>query len=128
MWLGSRARSKRSSCDGGERVDGRDLVDDEHDPAGTGDANELGQRELGPRNVVERSQRAAEVELAVGERQRRGIAFAELDVRFAGGALPCFVEQLRDDVDGDDLADERREREGERARAGARRRARARRP
>ena len=37
-----------------ERVDRRDLVDDEHEAAGAGDADELRDRELGARHVVER--------------------------------------------------------------------------
>ena len=117
---GSRLRSKAFELGRGERVDRRDLVDDEHAPAGDDDARELGDHQLGPRDVVQRPQRADEVERAELEGQLRRVALDERHVREPLRALPRLLEELRDDVDADDLAHVRRERERQRAGAAAR--------
>jgi len=61
--------------------------------------------------------RADEVERAAPVRQRGRVRLDELDVR--GRPLAALFDQLRDDVDADDLAHERRESDRERAGAGA---------
>ena len=117
---GSRARSKRSSSKPGERVDRRDLVDDEHLPADADDAAELGDDELRARDVMERANAGREVERPVLERQMRGIGFHERHVgEVLGGDLPAGVEHLGHDVRRDDLPHERCGRERKPARAGA---------
>jgi hypothetical protein len=77
----------------------------------------LGEHELGPRDVVQRACRADEVERAGPVRQPGRVRLDELDVR--GRPLAALFDQLRDDVDADDLAHERRESDRERTRAGA---------
>ena len=61
--------------------------------------------------------RAHEIEGAQLEGQRGRVGLDELDVR--GCPLAALREQLRDDVDADHLAHERRERDRERTRARA---------
>src|SRR5581483_3536241 len=102
----------------GERVGRSDLVDDEETPARARDAHELGENELRPRDVMERPERAREIEGAVVERQMLGVALDERHVPVVGGTFPRQLEQLGDPIDADDLAHDRREREGKRARAG----------
>ena len=114
---GSRARSKRSSSNAASGSIGCDLIVDEHAAARSSHARQLGDRRLGVRDVVQRPPRAGEVERAGLERQLGRVALDERDVRrcVAAGSL----QQLGDDVDADDLADERRQRERERSRARA---------
>ena len=102
----------------GERVGRSDLVDDEEAPARARDAHELGENELRPRDVMERPERAREIEGAVVERQMLGVALDERHVPVVDGTFPGQFQQLGDPVDADDLPHDRREREGERARAG----------
>ena len=85
-------------------------------PRGCGDASELGNGRLRMRDVMERAPRAGEIERAGLERKLRRIPLDERDVVRRPFARP--LEQLGDDVDADDLADERRQRECKRARAG----------
>ena len=61
-----------------ERVDRRELVDHEHPAARAGDAGELGDHELRPPHVMERPERAGEVERGSVERQARRVALDEL--------------------------------------------------
>ena len=103
--------------DRGQRIAGRELVDDEHRPARAQDSIHLGQHELGPRDVVQRARRRDEVEGGSVERERSCVALDELDVR--GRALATLGKELGNEVDADDLADERSQRDRERARAGA---------
>ena len=69
------------------------------------------------RSMVERAQRAGEVERGVVERQPRRIRLDELGI--GGRPLAREREQLRHEIDTDDLAHQRREGESERARTGA---------
>ena len=101
-----------------ERIHRRELVVDEHAAAGTRHARELRDGELGSAHVVQRAARAREIEREVLERQRRHVGLDERGVRRR--IAPRGLEQLGNEIDADDLPDERREREGERARAGAR--------
>ena len=104
----------------GERVDRSDLVDDEHLPADADDAAELGDDELGARDVMERADAGREIERPVLEGQMRDVGFHERHVgEVLGGDLPARVEHLRHDVRRDDLLHERRGRERKPARAGA---------
>ena len=66
--------------------------------------------------MVQRPARADEIEGAGLERKACRIAFDERDIRRRARASP--LEQLGDDVDADDLANERCEREGQRPGAG----------
>ena len=91
--------------DCGERVDGRELVGNEHRAARPQQPVHLGERELGSRDVVQRARRADEVERAALVRQRGRVRLDELDVR--GRPLAALFDQLRDDVDAGDLAHER---------------------
>ena len=97
---------------------GRDLVVHEDAASGLRDARQLGDRELRPADVVQRAPAAREVERAVLELERRRVPFEE--ARVGGRILARRREQLGDEVDADDLADERREGECERARARSR--------
>lgn len=103
----------------GEGVGGGDLVGDEEAAARTRYSHQLGEHELGPRHVMKRPERAREIERGVVERQVLGVALYEGDVAMVGGSFPAELEQLRDPVDADDLADDRREGKRKRARAGA---------
>jgi len=69
-------------------------------------------------DVVEHAQAAGEVELPDLERQRRGVALEQRDVRRRGGS--GGFEEVDRLVDADDLADERCERERQGARSAAR--------
>ncbi len=100
-----------------QRVGGRDLVDDEDAAAVPNHADELGQQTFGPGDVMERAERAAEVELAVAERKRQCVGLDEARVR--RGSSPSLLEQLLDAIDADDLANVRRERDRERSCAAA---------
>ena len=109
-----------------DRVDVAELVREQDAPARPRDPRELGDDELRPPDVVEDAEAADEVEVAVREVERLGVPD---DERAAlGGVLPRGGEVVLGGVDPDDLADERRERVGERARSRSRRRARARPP
>ena len=66
-----------------QRIDGRELVDHEHLATRTGDAGELGEHELGAPNVVERPERAREIERCVLEREARRITLRRSSA-FAG--------------------------------------------
>src|SRR2546423_1620309 len=103
--------------DRGERIDGRELVDDKHRAPRPQNPVRLGQHELGPRDVVQRARRRDEVEGGSVERERSCVALDELDVR--GCTLATLGKELGNEVDADDLADERSQRDRERARAGA---------
>ena len=95
----------------GERLEWicrRQLVDDEHSPAGPRHAGKLREDELGPRHVVQRPQGPGEVEGRIVEREPLGVAFDERRVRRR--ALSGELEQLRNPVDADDVRDVRRER------------------
>ena len=100
------------------RVDVAELVGEQDPPAGPGDARDLGHDELRPADVVEHAQAADEVEVPVRERKRLRVSQHERApvrrVLARGGR-----EVLLGGVDADDLADERRERVGERAGAAA---------
>ena len=100
-----------------ERVDRRDLVDDEDGPAGARDAHELGDEQLGPARVVQRAQRPGEIERERVEWQVLAVRHDDLDVR--RGIRACSLGELLVDLDRDDLAHARGKRERERARAGA---------
>ena len=89
------------------------MVGNEHRAARPQQPVHLGERELGSRDVVQRARRAGEIERAALVRQRGRVRLDELDVR--GRPLAALVDQLRDDVDADDLAHERRESDRERA-------------
>ena len=67
--------------------------------------------------MVERPERAREVERRVAEREPRCIADDELGV--GGRTFPRKLHELGDFVDADDLANERGQGKGERARAAA---------
>jgi hypothetical protein len=69
---------------------------------------------------VQRPQRPSEIEGPVVERELRRVALDEADVREPLCPLASLLEQLGNEVDPHDLADMRRQREGERSRAGAR--------
>src|SRR4051794_13409979 len=103
----------------GDRVDGRDLVDHEDATAGPRDANELGDHELRPRNVVESAERPRQVERRRLERELRRVALDELDVRRALRTPAALLEQLGNEVDRDHLANVARKRERKRAGAAA---------
>ncbi len=94
-----------------ERVDRAELVGDEDLPAGTRDARELGDGELGPAHVMQHAVAADEVELRVAERQAHHVGFLEADVRRRRRAPRLEVVHAR--VDADDLGDVRRECEGD---------------
>src|SRR5437762_13822077 len=68
--------------------------------------------------MVQRPQRPGQVERTEGEVELRNVALDEGHVRRSDGA-PA-LDQLRDELDRDDLANKRRQRESERAGAGAR--------
>ena len=93
----------------GERVGRRDLVLHEDPAAGRCHARELGEHELRAPNVVEGAPRTGKVEVAIVERQGRGVALDE--GRVLGRPPARCVEQLRHEVDSHDRADERGERE-----------------
>ncbi len=78
---------------------------------------ELRDGAFGPQDVVQRAARAGEVERAGFEGEARRIALDEAGVRRRVGA--GVLEQLRNDVDSDDLAHEWRERQCQRPRTGA---------
>ena len=103
-------------------------VGDEPDPAARpGDPDELVRGPLLVRREHRPEDRAHDVEAAVVERQRLGVALDELGVEALGlGAPTGPVEQGRDVVDADDLAAAPRGCEGGVAAARSRRRARAR--
>ena len=67
--------------------------------------------------MVQRARRRDQVEGGAVERQRGRVALDELDVR--GRTLATLGEELGNEVDADDLAHERRQRNRERTRAGA---------
>ena len=67
--------------------------------------------------MVQRPPRASEIERVVLERQSGRVALDEHRVRRCIRARGS--EQLRDEVDADDVPDERRERQRQRSRAGA---------
>ena len=123
--VGEHARRRRVARDlepvqleRGERIDRRELVDDEHRAARASHAHELCDHELRPVDVVQRAERRRDVERAVVERELLRVGLDELDVRRGVCARArSSIAGVR--VDGDDLAHERRERERERARAGA---------
>ena len=100
--------------EGGERVARRDLVDDEDAASGSCHAHDLRHDVLRPGDVVQRAQGSDEVERAALEVETRRVAFHEGDVRVRGRTGARLLEQLGDEVDSDDLAHVRREREGER--------------
>ena len=100
-----------------ERVDGGELVDDEHRSARAQHAVHLGQHELGPRHVVERPRRADEVEGSGRKRERGRVRLDVLDT--GRRAQARLREELGDDVDADDPRDERRQCDRDRAGAGA---------
>jgi hypothetical protein len=104
--------------EGRERVVRRDLVDDENQAAGPRDAGELRDRQLRPLDVVKGPQRAAEIEGSALELEPRDVPLDEGRVR--RGIRTRALEQLRHQVDTDDLADERGQRVGERTGARAR--------
>ena len=117
---GSRSALEAIELEAGERVDRRDLVDDEHLPADADDAAELGDDELRARDVMERADAGREIERPVLEGQVRDVGFHERHVgEVLGGDLPARVEHLGHDVRRDDLPHERCGREREPARAGA---------
>jgi len=91
-----------------EGVDRRQLIDHEHPAARSGNPGELGDDEFGPPHVMERPERAGEIEGGILERQARCIGLDELGV--GGSAPPRELEQLGDTIDADDLAHERRPR------------------
>ena len=66
---------------------------------------------------MQRARRRDQVEGGAVERQRGRVALDELDVR--GRTLATLGEELGNEVDADDLAHERRQRDRQRARAGA---------
>jgi hypothetical protein len=101
----------------GQRIDRRDLVVDEHATSGGGHAHQLGHCELRPGNVMQRAARARKVERTGLERQARSIALDERHIRRRIRARA--LEQLGNEVDPDDVAHERRERERKRSRTGA---------
>jgi hypothetical protein len=103
--------------EGGQRVDGRDLVFHEDPASRPRHPDELGHGALGPGYVVKCPAGAGEVERAVLERKARRVPLDEGDVR--GSERPRPLEQLGDDVYAHDLPDERRERQRERPGAGA---------
>ena len=103
--------------EGGERVGRRDLVDDEQEPARSRHPGQLGDYELRPGDVMQRPQGAGQVEGRALEIELRRVALDEADVRRRLG--PPSLDLLRNELDCDDLAHERRQREGERPRAGA---------
>ena len=70
--------------------------------------------------MVQCPQGPCEVEGAVPEWELGRVPLEEGDVLEAFRALACLLEKLRDEVDPDDLADVRRERERQCARTGAR--------
>ena len=95
----------------------RDLIDDEQRSARSGYPSQLGNHQLGARDVVERPQRPRQVEGRAGEIELLDVALDEGDVRRRHGATA--LDHLGDKLDRDHLADERRQREGQGARAGA---------
>ncbi len=114
---GSRARSNRSSSSAASRIGRSDLVVDEDATAGNGDACQLCCCQLRSRDVMERPPRAGEIERAILEGKVRRIPFDERHVR--GRVAARVLQELRDDVDADHLANERRERQRKRPGAGA---------
>src|SRR5439155_26006111 len=105
---------------GGERVGGRNLVDDEHVTARAGHAGELRDGELRPRDVVQRADAGGEVEGSLLEGKPRRVPLEEAHVREPAGPAAGLFEQLGDEIDADDLPHERSDRKGEGAGAGAR--------
>jgi len=99
-----------------QRVDGSQLVDDEHGPARPGHPSELRDDELGSMDVVERAQRPSEVERRVGEGQMCRVRLFKRHVRRRTLMRAC--EQLGLHVDADRLRDVRCKRERERTRTG----------
>ena len=74
-------------------------------PPGSGDAGELAGRPLLVRREHRAEDRADDIEAAVLERQRLGVAFDELDREALGiGAPAGALEQARNVVDADDVA------------------------
>ena len=96
-----------------ERIRRRELVDDEDRSAGARDARELGDQQLRPRRVVQRPERACEVERRPFERQMLAVGDEHLDVRRRVRARPSGERLV--ELDGDHLAHPRGDREGERA-------------
>ena len=100
-------------CSGSGGIVRRELVDDEQVAAGPGHAGELGDDEIGPRDVMERPVCAREVEGSVGKGESSPVSRDELRVR--QGACACELEQLGHRVESDDRPHERRDRERQRA-------------
>jgi len=99
-----------------ERIRRGDLVVDEDPASRRRHARQFRDDPLGMRDVVQRPARADEVEGPRLERQARRVAFDERDI--SRSLCTSALEQLVDDVDADDLTDERRECECERPGAG----------
>jgi hypothetical protein len=103
-----------------ERVDRRELIDHEQAAAAARHARHLGEHELGAVDVVQHCTLADEVERLSREAEVRDVALDELHVRVVlARVLATEFEQLGDEIDADDVANVRRERERERTRAGA---------
>ena len=115
---GSRARSKRLSSIAASGSHGRELVDHQHRPSGAQDAVHLGQHELRPRDVVQRAAHADEIEFDPGSKGS-AVASPSTSSTFAGTRLAPCSSISGDDVDADDRADERRQRDRELTGAGA---------
>src|SRR5262249_7135468 len=103
---------------GGLGIFGAELVDDENAAAGPHDPRELGDDEVRAVDVMERPQRSGEVEGGVVEVELAGVADDEGDIP-GDREAPRALDTLRVDLDRDDLAHVRRERERQRAEAAA---------
>ena len=95
----------------------RNLVGDEHGPARSGHPGQLGDHQLRPRHVMQRPQRSRQVEGRAREIELLDVALDEGDIRRRLG--PAALDQLRNELDRDDLPYERRQCEGQGAGARA---------
>ena len=115
--LGSRARSKRSIGYASSGSIGASWSITSTRPPGRATRASSANDELRPPDVMERPQRAREVERGILERQAGRVGLDE--PRVGGSALARELEQLGNAIDAHDLPHERRQRECERARAAA---------
>ncbi len=101
-------------------VDGRAAILQDEASARLEDARDFSEREIRVHEVVRRDPAGRRIEALVGEVDRLGVHHDGADVLQSTGAEepPRALDHLRRDVDGDHLANLRRDRDGGVPRAG----------